>query len=237
MKRVLILGASGEIGPVIVPELETHYDLRLADIAAYPDGRAIQTIDITNYEQVCDAARDMDAIVNLTVVRQDRDSGFAVNVAGAWNMMRAAAEQGIKKVIQTGPQCLRYYYDHEFGIADVPNAPGTHLYSLTKSLSYEICRIFARRHGIQTICFHFNGVRPRPDGPQRGVDYPPMTIVHDDLVHACRLALEIESVPDAYQEFIMLSYEGQGKYSLDKARRILGFEPLERWEDYYKWSG
>ena len=61
-----------------------------------------------------------------------------------------------------------------------------------------------------------------------------MTIVYDDLTHACQLALDIESIPDNYQEFNMLSYEGHGKYNVDKARRILGFEPLEKWEGYYR---
>ena len=32
----------------------------------------------------------------------------------------------------------------------------------------------------------------------------------------------------------MLSYEGHGKYSVEKARQILGFEPTEKWENYFK---
>ena len=62
---------------------------------------------------------------------------------------------------------------------------------------------------------------------------PVATIVWEDLQLACRLALEIESIPDCYQEFNMLSYEGHEKYSMDKARRILGFEATEDWSGYF----
>ena len=52
-------------------------------------------------------------------------------------------------------------------------------------------------------------------------------------VVAC-VATVYDSVPDNFQYFNMLSYLGQGKYSIDKARRILGFEPRERWSDYFR---
>ena len=55
-------------------------------------------------------------------------------------------------------------------------------------------------------------------------DFPAFYIVWEDLQQACRLALEIESIPDYFQEFNMLSYFGQGKYNADKAKRILGFQ-------------
>ena len=234
MKKILLLGASGNIAPHIIPTLEKIYDFRLTDVSPYPDGREIGHVDVTDYDQVLEAARGVDAIMNFTVIRPVRDGAFDVNVTGAWHVMRAAAQLGIKRVIHTGPQCVRSAHDHEFDVSDVPRAPGTSLYGLTKTMSYEICRIYARRYGIQTVTFVFNGLGPRPDGPRRETDFPPMTIVYDDLAEVCKLALEIESVPDDYQEFNMLSYEGHGKYTVDKARRILGFEPLEKWEEYYK---
>ena len=70
-KKVLFLGASGNIGPFLTPGLEGDYELHLADIQPHPDGTPITTVDITSYEQVYEAARGMDAIVNFTVVRSD----------------------------------------------------------------------------------------------------------------------------------------------------------------------
>lgn len=234
MKKVLFLGASGLIGPYLIPGLESHCDLRLADVKPHPDGREILTVDVTDYAQVLDAARGMDVIMNFTVNRQDPVQSFHVNTRGALHVMKAAAELGIQKVIHSGPQLIRTYYDHEFEMADVPRAPGVGYYGLTKMLSYEICRTYARTYGIQTVCFVFNGLGPNPTERDYGKDFPPFTVVWEDLQHACRLALEIESVPDFYQEFNMLSFEGHGKYNVDKARRMLGFEPTQKWEEYFK---
>jgi nucleoside-diphosphate-sugar epimerase len=233
-KKVLLLGASGQIAPHLLPGLEPYYHLRLGDIKPHPDGKPIFTVDVTSYQQVKAAACGMDAIMNFTVVRGDPVRSFQVSTLGAWHVMKAAAELGVKKIIHTGPQSIRSDYDPYFDIFDVPKVPGFGYYGLTKMLGSEICRIYARAYNIQTICFLFNGLGPSPKEKFVKRDFPPFTIVWEDLQHACRLALEIESVPDNFQEFNMLSYEGHQKYSIEKARRILGFQPLEKWENYFK---
>ena len=234
VRKALFLGASGKIGPNIVPQLGEHVDLSLADVVPYPDGRSILSVDVTDYGQVLEAARGMDAILNFTVNRSDPVESFNVNTIGAYHVMRAAAELGIRRVLHTGPQLTISGFTHDFDIDDVPRTPGTSYYGLTKYLSYELCGAYARDFGIQTPCFVFNGLHPKPPAPVLKQDFPPFTIVWEDLVHACRLALEVESIPDGFQAFNLLSYLAHGKYRIDKAKRMLGYEPLERVEDYYK---
>jgi nucleoside-diphosphate-sugar epimerase len=234
MKNILVLGACGNVGPYLTPGLEPYYHVHLADVKPHPLGKPVLSVDVTSYEQVSAAMQGMDAAINLTVLRDDPRLSFAVNTLGAYHLMRAAAEHGVKKVIHTAAQSARYWYDCDFDIDDVPEMPGTGYYMITKYLSMEICRIYARAYGIQTICFLFNGLGPKPTAPVAAQDFPPFTVVWEDLQHACRLALEIESVPDHFQYFNLLSYTGHGKYRIDKARRVLGYAPQERLEDYFK---
>lgn len=233
-KKVLFLGASGLIGPYLTPGLTQDYDLTLADVKPHPQGIAIDTVDVTDYDQLLAAARGHDAIMNYTVVRNDADLSFHVNVRGAWNVMRAAAELGIRKVLHSGPEYVRPYYDHDFDIDNPPNAPGTGWYGVTKMLSREICRIYARTFGIVTPCYLFNGLGAAPTEAVTGKDFAPFNIVWEDLQHACRLALEVESLPDNYEEFNLHSHLGQGKFSIDRARRLLGYEPTKDWASYYR---
>ena len=93
-----------------------------------------------------------DARAFLTRKLEDLDGAFFVNVIGARNVMRSAVELDIKKVVHTRPQCVRSHYDHDFDVEDVPRAPGIWQYGLSKMLSYEICRIYSRVYGIQTVC-------------------------------------------------------------------------------------
>ena len=234
MKKVLVLGASGNIAPYITPGLAKDYELHLTDIIPHPSGTPTTAVDVTCYEQVLEASRGMDAIMNFTVIRDDPTISFDVNVKGALHVMKAAVVHNINKVIHTGPQLVRSGYDHDFDVDDVPRIPGTNYYGITKFLSMEICKIYSRAYDIQTICFVFNGLGPKPTTAVTKQDFPTFTVVWEDLEHACRLALEIESVPDNFQDFNLLSYLAHGKYQVEKAKRILGFEPLERVEDYFK---
>ncbi|OGG56096.1 MAG: hypothetical protein A3F84_01405 [Candidatus Handelsmanbacteria bacterium RIFCSPLOWO2_12_FULL_64_10] len=234
MKKVLLLGASGLIAPHIIPGLEAHYDLRLTDIKPHPDGKPILHVDVTVYEQVLEAARGMDALANFTVNRPDPVLSFKVNTIGAYHVMRAAAELGIRKVLHTGPEMIIGEYRHDFDVGDVPQRPGTGYYFITKHLSMEICKVYARAYGIQTVCFQFNTLGPRPTEPVSGHDFLPFRIVWEDLVNACCLALEVESVPENFQAFNLHSFLPQRKYSIDKARRMLGYEPLEPVEKWYR---
>ncbi|GIT18198.1 MAG: hypothetical protein CM1200mP39_10040 [Dehalococcoidia bacterium] len=70
----------------------------------------------------------MDAIINLSVLRPDRKLAFDVNARGCYNMMIAAREHGIRRLINTGP----FYavtgptyerFDHGIHV-DVPHQPG-----------------------------------------------------------------------------------------------------------------
>ena len=235
MRKVLVLGACGNIGPFITPGLEDDYDLTLSDIIPHPHGTPTIDVDVTDYAQVRDAARGADAIINLTVIRPDPALSFRVNVLGALNTMKAAAEHGVKKVLHTGPEQVRGgRYDHEFDIDCPPHMPGTRYYFLTKHLSNEICRSYAREHDITTVCFLFNLLGARPTAPIVGRDFPPYLIVWEDLVHACKLALEVEALPENYQDFNLHSHLGHGKFSVDKARRMLGYAPLMPVEDFYR---
>ena len=230
---MLLLGASGMIGPNLIPGLETHYDLRLADIKPHPDGLPLLPVDVTDFSQVLQAARGVDAIMNFTVNRSHPQQSFQVNVQGAWNVMQAAVELGIRKVIHAGPEAVMREYDHDFDVADPPGRPGAGYYGLTKLLSRELCRGFARAYHVQTLCLLFCFLSPPPERTT-GQDFHRFHLIYEDLQEACRLALELGSVPDDYQELNLLSLEGHGKYSATKARRILGFQPRQRWEDLYR---
>lgn len=235
-KKVLLLGASGLVAPHITEGLERYYEVRLADVKDHPAGRPVERVDIADYGQVLEACRGMDAVLNFTVNRGDPVLSWAVSLRGAYHVFRAAVELGIRKVVHTGPQLVWSEYHLDFGVEDPPLRGGTGYYGITKYLSLELCEAYARLHGLQVICFLFNGLGAKPTEAQRDKDFPPFTVVWEDLIEACRLAVEIESVPGGFQWFNLHSYQGHGKYTLAKAERLLGFRPLEPVERYFRRS-
>jgi len=237
--NVLIVGANGYLGPHVVAALAPRHRLRITDIRPAPAalraalaGHEFRDVDVTVPEQVMDAARGMDAIINLSVVRTHPVQAFRVNMLGCWHIMRAAVAHKIRRVIQTGPHFTvagpSYEgFDHAIG-PDVPPHPGINLYALTKSLGHEICRQMAQAHGIHVQEYLFYSFRGREE-LKRGSGGVPFTVSWADAGEVFRLGLEIDlaRLPSHFEVFFILADNPQGKFSNEKAKRILGFSPTE----------
>ena len=163
--KVLIIGATGYLGPHVVKALEDHHQLLLTDIKPPKENtpHPFQRVDVSSMEQVQRAAEGMDAILNLSVLREHRRIAFDVNSLGCYNIMRAAVDHGIRRVINTGPHFTitgPLYEGIDHGITpDVPPHPSTILYALTKSLGQEICRVFSQHHDVYVLDYLFYNFR------------------------------------------------------------------------------
>jgi len=230
--RVLILGANGYLGPHVVKALEPHHELRVTDIKppAEKGRHEYRNVDVASLEQVRHAAQGMDAIINLSVLRSDRKLAFDVNTRGCYNMMLAAVEHRIRRVINTGPHLVvsgAAYERFDFGITpDAPPQPGAHLYGLTKSLGQEICRVFTEHHYVSVQEYLFYSFRDVAN-LTRGTDATPFSISWGDAGEVFRLGLEIDlaRLPSRCEIFFVFADMPHGQFVNDKAKQILGFRP------------
>ena len=98
--NVLILGATGQLGPYVVKALEEKHTLRLTDINEVVDTpHEYMQVDVSDIDAVATVAEGMDAIINLSVLRWDPKLAFDVNARGCYNAMSAAVKHGIRRVI------------------------------------------------------------------------------------------------------------------------------------------
>ena len=166
--KVLILGANGMLGPHVVKALEGDHTLRLTDVNDLEDTpHEYLKVDVSELDQVVYAAEGMDAIVNLSVLRRDRQLAFEVNARGCYNMMTAAVRHGIRRVINTGPHYTiagPAYEQLDYLVnPDIPPHSGTYIYAITKSLGQEICEIFTDNHDIYVMALLFYHFRQADD--------------------------------------------------------------------------
>ena len=237
--NVLIIGANGYLGPHVVKALAPHHHLRITDIKPPPaeikrqfHQHEFMDVDVTSPELVTRAARGMDAIVNLSVVRPHRRLAFAVNMLGCYNIMQAAVEHGIRRVINTGPHFTvtgPTYEGFDHGITpDVPPHSGTNLYVLSKSLGQEVCRAFTEAHDVYVQDYLFYNFR-YTDRLKRGAGGVPFIVSWADSGEVFRLGLAIElaKLPSKCEVFLILADNPQDKFLNEKAKRILGFAPKD----------
>jgi len=237
--NVLLIGANGYLGPHVVRALAPDHRLRITDIKPAPAeirrefaGHEFTDVDVTSLEQVMEASKGMDAIINLSVVRHDPVLAFGVNVMGCWNTMQAAERHRIRRIINTGPHFTvagPSYERFDHAIApDVPPHPGTGLYPLTKSLGQEICRAFTLSHDVYVQDYLFYSFREAAELKQ-GAGGVPFVISWQDAAQVFRLGLDIElaRLPSKCEVFFILADIPQGKFLNDKAKQILGFAPKD----------
>jgi nucleoside-diphosphate-sugar epimerase len=238
--RVLLLGGNGFLGPHVVRELERDHQLVITDVAPIDTPHESRVVDIADWEQVRAVAEGTDVIVNCSVLRPDRKLAFDVNTRGTWNAVRAAAELGHERFVNTGPRFTivgSSYLDYDFGIREeIPPHPGTGLYALTKSLGQEICRVFSEQHPIHVLTLLFSSfVEPEPPKPPP-VGMNPFAVTFADAARAVRCALEADltRLPSRCEAFFMTVDLPQDQMRCGKARRLLGWEPQHRLDGYFR---
>ena len=250
--NVLILGGNGRMGPWVVDALAGRHTLRVTDINDPPRSfpHEYRRLSVADLDGVVAAAAGMDAIVNLSVLREDRVQAFEVNLQGNYNLAVAAAEHGIRRIVNTGPHFQLagpQYEEWDFDLnPDMPAQPGTRLYALTKALGQEVLRVFSEQHDlyVQTLLF-MHMLHPGTWLPGRtepgakallGRDLNrPFTIAWPDTGTAVRAALEVElaKLPSRCETYFVFAPIPHRKFSSDKITRILGWQPTYHLEQFW----
>lgn len=256
IRHVVIFGAGGPVGRALTDELRDDYILRLTDIRPLaeiasenrpqspfapvarplPPPHENRVVDVRDPVAVRDACVGMDAIINLSVVREDIAGAFGVNLLGAYNVMAAAVAHDIRRVVHTGPQLLTvsretgYHYEHPVS-GDAPARPGRWVYTHSKYLAQEVVRIFTERYGLSVPCLLFNNF-VSADAPYWGDQS--FIVTWEDSARALRAALETPDFPSPFETMHICADLPQGGVSPHRAYELLGWRPQDDMSRAYK---
>ena len=169
MLRVLVTGGSGTIGGYVLRELlqAGHSAISFSRTAPRVEGPGFVQGDIMEPAQLADACQNQDAVIHLAAVpgpgRATPAQLLNVNVIGTVNVLEAAVQAGVSKVVfassgaATGfsfqkqeivPRYLPIDEEH-------PCEPQDE-YGLSKLLGELTCKRYTDAFGIQTICLRIN---------------------------------------------------------------------------------
>ena len=250
--KVLVLGVNGMLGPHALQVLFGRYDLRLTDLTD-PHGvfhhttgfvadeeqkkHQFMKVDVSDPDQVMEAAAGMDAIVNLSVLRDDRQISFDVNVRGSYNIMAAAVRHGIQRVISSGAHFTvqgHHYERFDFNInPDVPSQPGLGMYPFTKALGLELSRVFTENHDVYLMWFLFYNFFDPDDFMEV---YAPFSVTWADAAEAIRCALDVDldTLPSRCEAFNIFTDMPHQKFSNEKTKRLLNWKPQHSLEHFWR---
>lgn len=259
--RVVVFGAFGPLGSAVAAALQHEHRLRLTDVIPIdeamkrppfnrgaptprrlPGPHEYQVVDVTNPDEVAKAAEGMDAIVNLSCLRSDPGLAFRVNAVGAYNVMSAAVQHGIRRVVHTGPEIISaattgrsasgYWADFDIP-SQVPPRTGTLVYFVSKLIGLEICRIFAEEYQLDVPALLYGNFRNPDDADDDILDGFPICVSWRDGAQAVRKALTAPALPRPFEIMTIVADLPHGKVRNREAKELLGWQPQDRFARYW----
>ena len=179
MSRVLVTGGAGFIGSNLVQALlERGDDVRVLDnfstgsranLAAL--GREVEVVegDLRSYERVHTAVRGVEVVFHQgalgSVPRsvQDPLTSTAVNVEGTVNVLLAARDESVRRVVAASSSSV-YGDGGTFPRVETQAPNPISPYAVAKLAAERFCVSFTRVYGIETVALrYFNVFGPRQD--------------------------------------------------------------------------
>lgn len=159
-KHVLLTGAAGRIGGAFRRFAGDRYRFRLGDHVPVPptapethEAIALDVSDLTACQEAC---AGMDTVVHLAADRFGNADFHASlldnNIKGAYNIFRAAKDQGCRRVVYASSVQAVSGYPADVSVQ--PDAPvwPRNMYGVSKCFGEATARSFATTEGLSCIC-------------------------------------------------------------------------------------
>lgn len=259
MAKTAIVGGAGRLGRYIVDELRHIRDLVVLDRNVSAATAHAQTADITVLDDLRRGFSGVDELIHVAGidghVQTPQEVFFETNVMGTWNVLQAAVEHSIRKVIVTSSiSATGFNVGPPFRMPDYFPIDEEHplfpvdAYGLSKQTNEVTAASFGRRPGTQVICIrptyivfpelvpHLRGDKFEGEMPDAFRERPPLLRTYidpRDLARCYRLALDFE--PAGYHLFWACAADTFGRGpTLDYFKSVYGKLPEIRKPDIYR---
>lgn len=160
--RILVTGAGGNLGRVVIPALaKAGHELRLFDFRAVPSEHEVIVGDVRDADAVARAMRGVDAVVHGAALHGIHlgdwsvDDFWSTNCTGTFVVYDAAREAGVRRIVLASSMAVYGVgADSEGGwttvTEDTPCRPAD-AYGMTKVVAEDIARFHADAHDITTV--------------------------------------------------------------------------------------
>ncbi|NUR49893.1 MAG: NAD(P)-dependent oxidoreductase [Hamadaea sp.] len=236
--RILLIGGSGYVGALLLPFLARHHDVVVFDRKP-PRAHAEHIVgDATDLTALRSALKGVDVLIHCAMGADDLDpavgsgAAYDVNVKSVHLALLAAHENGVPHAVHISSLSVyRDLLDRTLTGEEPPDA--TDLYGLTKHLGEQVCHAAVREWGMTVTIL-------RLTWPTADTDWPAWTRWGEPVLHhtgdgvlveptaASDLATAVLSAMDyrvGCETFLISGDTSARRWSIDKARRLLGWEP------------
>jgi nucleoside-diphosphate-sugar epimerase len=251
-KRVLITGAEGLIGSILRKGLARRYNLDA--LTRTPQPFESRVVDISNLDALASACQGFDAIIHLagaSALNAPWEDVLENNIVGTRNIFEAARRAGVPSVVYASSGHVLGMEEEEAGPALyaledkrvlnhlTPPRPDS-LYAVSKIFGEAIGRYYSDVFSIRVICVRLGAVfpddNPCSNSPGQGRSallplserYPRIRTKWLSQRDCCELFSRcLEATHARWAVVFGTSNNPRQLWSLDEARRVLGYAPTD----------
>lgn len=170
VKNILVTGGSGKIGRSALPELvKAGYKVRAIQFEEPINVEGVEIMQGTLADTTLPdrAIKDMDAVIHLANVKENRELFMDVNVKGTFHLLDASMRCGhIKQFIQAGSDARAgiYYYPQPVPVTENhPHSGYPGYYPLSKVLEETMCEQYIIQYKLPVTALRFSWVHDEDD--------------------------------------------------------------------------
>ncbi len=234
-RRVLVTGASGNIGAYFAEHSHERYDMRLMVHKAAKDKSLsrwgeIVVADLSNLDRMKEICRGIDTVVHLAAnpsANATWEELLDANIIGAYHIFVAARSAGCRRLIYASSihAISGYPADVQAKSTDPVN-PGD-LYGVTKCFGEALSRYMAEQEGLSTIALRIGAFQPLETArSEDGVALLDAYVSRRDLNQLIERCID---APDAlrFAIFAGLSDNRFKRMDITDARELVSYAPQD----------
>lgn len=230
---VVVTGAAGRIGTVVLDELASRWRIRATDVK--PAG-GIEELDVADFERCVAMFRGADAVVHLAANPNPHAAWSALsgpNVEGAYAVAAAARECGVRRlVLASSVQAVSAYPQSRQRRAEDAPRP-ENLYGATKAWAEALGAWVAASSRTSVVALRIGYFSERPPAGDNAVPRNLSAwLSPGDCARLIQAAVESE-----HDGFIVVNGISANRYrisELGETERQIGYEPID---DTWAWLG
>ena len=250
---VLLTGAGGRVGQAILRHIGPDFEWRLLDREPLPDRKRpegidaddIYNADVTDPDAVADVIDGCGAVIHLAGDPRPEapwDSVLRNNIDGTQTVFAAAVDAGVRKFAfassnhavgayeteRRTPDLYRPDDDYRLDGTELPRP--SNLYGVSKAAGESLGRYYHDHHDLSVVAVPFENLTEGhpPIDYERG---QAMWLSYPDCAHLFERCLLAEY---DYEIVYGISDNNRKYYSIDRARKVLGYDPQD---NSAEWDG
>ena len=245
-KKVLVTGAAGRIGGIVLRTLGSRYELSALDRSEV-EGVPSLAADLADLDAISPAFEGQDAVVHLGAEPSGGapwESVLPNNIVGTYNVMEACRLAGVRRVVFASTNHVVGYYPEKddpyravfegrlhdaprpFPLLTAEQMRPDCLYGVSKAFGEALGSLYWDRYGISFIALRIGGLSME-EGWQRQ-SYPglAMWLSHRDAAQLIERGID---APDSVGFLVVygISNNALRVHEIETAERVLGFRPRD----------